>query len=180
MTVINLSEQPSLLSQYLKEIRSKHIQRDPLRFRRNIERIGQLMAYEVSKALQYRPENIETPLAMTQVATIQDPIVLGTVLRAGLPMHQGFLSMYDLAENAFLSAYRKMGMNGLEIVSEYLAAPNLTGKTLILVDPMLATMRVNKENMRAAAAKNAVAFFRCGIYNRRKECSEREEYPHDH
>ena len=139
MTVINLSEQPSLLSQYLKEIRSKHIQRDPLRFRRNIERIGQLMAYEVSKALQYRPENIETPLAMTQVATIQDPIVLGTVLRAGLPMHQGFLSMYDLAENAFLSAYRKMGLNGLEIVSEYLAAPNLTGKTLILVDPMLAT-----------------------------------------
>lgn len=137
--IFNLSEQPSLLTQYLQEIRSKHIQRDPLRFRRNIERIGEIMAYEVSKTLTYRPQEVETPLAKTEVPVIRKPIVLATVLRAGLPMHQGFLNMYDLAENAFLSAYRKMGENGLEIVSEYLAAPDLTGKTLILVDPMLAT-----------------------------------------
>lgn len=139
MQVINLSEKPSLLTQYLKEIRSIKIQRDPLRFRRNIERIGEIMAYELSKSLHFEVENVETPLAVAQVPTIAEPIVLATVLRAGLPMHQGFLNMYDMAENAFLSAYRKMGDNGLEIVSEYLAAPHLEGKTLLLVDPMLAT-----------------------------------------
>ncbi len=139
MQVINLSRQPSLLTQYLKEIRSRQIQQDPLRFRRNIERIGEIMAYEVSKTLHYQLEDVETPLALTKVATIAEPVVVGTVLRAGLPMHQGFLNMYDLAENAFLSAYRQMGENGLEIVSEYLAAPHLDGKTLLLVDPMLAT-----------------------------------------
>lgn len=139
MQVINLSEKPSLLTQYLKEIRSIKIQHDPLRFRRNIERIGEIMAYELSKSLSYQVEDVETPLAVAKVPTIAEPIVLGTVLRAGLPMHQGFLNMYDRAENAFLSAYRKMGDTGLEIVSEYLAAPNLEGKTLLLVDPMLAT-----------------------------------------
>lgn len=140
MIVKNLSLENSLLNQYLKEIRSIGIQKDSMRFRRNIERIGELMAYEVSKELHYAPEQVQTPLDMATVNTIQDNVVLATVLRAGLPFHQGFLNMFDHAENAFLSAYRKINDQGeLEIVSEYLAAPNLEGKTLIVVDPMLAT-----------------------------------------
>lgn len=144
MKVINLSDTPSLLNQYLKEMRSIDIQKDSLRFRRNIERIGQIMAYEISKHLTFATEQVQTPLATAQVPVIQDQIVLGTILRAGLPLHQGFLQMFDHAENAFVSAYRRTmttpnGEEQLEIVSEYLAAPSIEGKTLILVDPMLAT-----------------------------------------
>ena len=144
MKVINLSEHPSLLSRYLKEIRSVHIQKDSMRFRRNIERIGEVMAFEISKQLSFSGETIQTPLDQTSVFDFASPIVLATILRAGLPFHQGFLNMYDGAENAFLSAYRRMGRNRhgeeqLEIVSEYIAAPRLDGKTLLLVDPMLAT-----------------------------------------
>lgn len=140
MQVINLSERNSLLNQYLKEIRSVAIQGDSMRFRRNIERIGEVMAIEVSKALDYAVEDVQTPLGVAQVPVIQDKVVLATVMRAGLPLHQGFLNMFDHAENAFLSAYRRVNEQGeLEIVSEYLAAPNLEGKTLLLVDPMLAT-----------------------------------------
>ena len=144
MKVINLSEQPSLLNQYLKEMRSVDLQKDSLRFRRNIERIGEVMAVEISKQLTYAIESVQTPLAIAQVPVPQDQIVLGTILRAGLPLHQGFLNMFDHAENAFVSAYRKedekaTGEIQLEIVSEYLAAPSLEKKTLLLVDPMLAT-----------------------------------------
>ena len=144
MKVINLSEQPSLLNQYLKEMRSVDIQKDSMRFRRNIERIGEIMAIEISKQLTYAVEQVQTPLAIAEVEVPQDKVVLGTILRAGLPLHQGFLNMFDHAENAFVSAYRKeeADENGnvqLEIVSEYLAAPSLENKTLILVDPMLAT-----------------------------------------
>ena len=144
MKVINLSEQPSLLNQYLKEMRSVDIQKDSMRFRRNIERIGEIMAYEISKHLTYSVEQVQTPLAVAHMEVPQDEVVLGTVLRAGLPMHQGFLNMFDHAENAFISAYRKetIGRRGddkIEIVSEYMAAPSVEGKTLLLVDPMLAT-----------------------------------------
>lgn len=140
MKVINLSEQNSLLNQYLKEIRSISIQKDSMRFRRNIERIGEIMAVEVSKTLSYQTENVQTPLGIAPVATIRNKVVVGTIMRAGLPLHQGFLNMYDQAENAFISAYRRKNDKGeLEIVSEYLAAPALEGKTLLLVDPMLAT-----------------------------------------
>ena len=144
MRVINLSEHNSLLNQYLREIRDVNIQKDSLRFRRNIERIGEVMAVELSKELNYEPVDVQTPLGVAKVNTIQDRVVLGTILRAGLPLHQGFLNMFDGAENSFLSAYRRMGRNAhgeqqLEIVAEYLAAPELTDKTLILVDPMLAT-----------------------------------------
>jgi len=140
MKVVNLSEQNSLLNEYLKEIRSVAIQGDSLRFRRNIERIGEVMALEVSKALHYETEAVQTPLGVAQIPVIQDKVVLATVMRAGLPLHQGFLNMFDHAENAFLSAYRRVNAQGeLEIVSEYLAAPALDGKTLLLVDPMLAT-----------------------------------------
>lgn len=144
MKVINLQETNSLLGQFMKEIRSVEIQHDPLRFRRNIERIGQVMALEISKALPYKAEAVQTPLGTAMVNTIDTPIVLGTIMRAGLPLHQGFLEFFDRAENAFISAYRKEGnmVDGnaeIEIVSEYLAGPNLDGKTLLLVDPMLAT-----------------------------------------
>jgi uracil phosphoribosyltransferase len=144
MKVVNLSEQPSLLNQYLKELRSIDIQKDSMRFRRNIERIGEIMAVEISRHLTYATEQVKTPLAVADIEIPQDKIVLGTLLRAGLPMHQGFLNMFDQAENAFISAYRQetIGRRGemqIEIISEYLAAPSIEGKTLILVDPMLAT-----------------------------------------
>ena len=140
MKVINLSEQNSVLNQYLREIRDVKIQSDPLRFRRNIERIGEYMAMEVSKTLDYQSTEVQTPLATTTVNTISDQLVLATVLRAGLPLHQGFLNIFDRAENAFLSAYRRVNEKGeLEIVAEYMAAPSIDGKTLIIADPMLAT-----------------------------------------
>ena len=144
MRVINLSEHNSVLNQYLREIRDVNIQQDSLRFRRNIERIGEVMAIEVSKALHYEPVEVQTPLAKATVNALSEQIVLGTILRAGLPLHQGFLNIFDHAENAFLSAYRRMGRNvhgeeQLEIVAEYLAAPSIEGKTLIIADPMLAT-----------------------------------------
>jgi uracil phosphoribosyltransferase len=144
MKVINLTEKPSLLNQYVKELRSVDVQKDSMRFRRNIERIGEVMAVEISRHLTFAVEQVQTPLAVAEMLVPQDQVVLGTLLRAGLPMHQGFLNMFDKSENAFISAYRKetVGRRGeteIEIVSEYLAAPNIEGKTLILVDPMLAT-----------------------------------------
>lgn len=144
MVVINLSEQNSVLNQYLREIRDVNIQKDSMRFRRNIERIGEVMAMEVSKSLDYTLTQVQTPLGIAPVNTIASSVVLGTILRAGLPLYQGFLNMFDNAESAFLSAYRQVstdeqGNEQLEIIAEYLAAPALEGKTLILVDPMLAT-----------------------------------------
>ena len=140
MKVINLSEHNSVLNQYLREIRDVEIQKDPLRFRRNIERIGSVMAVEVSKTLHYEQTDVQTPLGIAPVNTISDNLVLATILRAGMPMHQGFLNVFDRAENAFLSAYRRVNAEGkLEIVAEYMAAPSIEGKTLIVVDPMLAT-----------------------------------------
>ena len=140
MKVINLSEHRSVLNNFLREIRDVDIQKDRLRFRRNIERIGEVMAIELSKELDYISTDIQTPLAKTTVDTIHDPLVLATILRAGLPLHQGFLNIFDHAENAFLSAYRRVNAAGeLEIVAEYMAAPAIDGKTLIVVDPMLAT-----------------------------------------
>ncbi len=140
MKVINLSEHNSVLNQYLREIRDVTIQKDPLRFRKNIERIGEFMAIEVSKTLDYEATEVQTPLAATSVPTISDQLVIATILRAGLPLHQGFLNVFDRAENAFLSAYRRVNKAGeLEIVAEYMAAPAIDGKTLIVADPMLAT-----------------------------------------
>ena len=140
MQVINLSEQNSVLNQYLREIRDVNIQKDPLRFRHNIERIGEFMAIELSKTLDYEHTDVQTPLGIAPVNTISDNLVIATILRAGLPLHQGFLNVFDRAENAFLSAYRRVNAAGeLEIVAEYMAAPSIDGKTLIVADPMLAT-----------------------------------------
>ena len=140
MKVINLSERNSVLQNFLREIRDVDIQKDRMRFRRNIERIGEVMAIELSKELNYQTTEVQTPLAKTTVEAISDELVLATILRAGMPLHQGFLNIFDHAENAFLSAYRRVNAAGeLEIVAEYMAAPAIDGKTLIVVDPMLAT-----------------------------------------
>lgn len=141
MEVINFADTSSLVSRYMLELRSVDIQKDPLRFRTNLDRIGEIMAYEISKRLKYKNVEIQTPLGK---AICQDPdekIVLATILRAGMPFHHGFLNYFDNAENAFLSAYRRYHEKGdaFDVVVEYLASPSIEGKTLILVDPMLAT-----------------------------------------
>ena len=140
MEVINLSASNSILNQYIKELRSVDIQKDSMRFRRNIARIGSIMAYEISRDLPYKQINIQTPLAMTQEIVPSVQPVIATILRAGLPLHQGFLNYFDHAGNAFVSAYRKyIDTNHFDIHIEYIASPSIEGKTLILVDPMLAT-----------------------------------------
>jgi uracil phosphoribosyltransferase len=140
MTIIDFSDSHSLMNQYLLEVREVSLQQDSMRFRRNLERIGEIMAYEISKTLVYSSKEVTTPLGTSRVDTIDDSIVLSTVLRAGLPFHQGFLNYFDQAENAFVSAYRKYeDLHSFDVQVEYIASPTLEGKTLILVDPMLAT-----------------------------------------
>lgn len=140
MRVVNLSEQNTLLNQFLLEIRSVDIQDERLRFRRNIERIGEIMAYEISKEFSYSAKSVQTPLGVASVNTIDDQIVLSTILRAGLPFHHGFLSYFDRAENAFVSAYRKYkDALKFEINIEYIASPSIEGKTVLITDPMLAS-----------------------------------------
>ena len=140
MKVHILTEQSTLLNKFLAEIRDRQIQRDPMRFRRNLERIGEVTAYEISKKLNYAPKVVTTPLGEATVQMIGDQVVLATILRAGLPFHQGFLNYFDDASNAFVSAYRKSHKdNSFTVKVEYISCGDLTGKTLILVDPMLAT-----------------------------------------
>ena len=139
--VINLASTPSLASRYMLELRDVTIQNDPLRFRANLERLGQIMAYEISRRLNYEDTTVRTPLGDCVCQQTSDKVVLATILRAGLPFHQGFLSYFDHAENAFVSAYRRYHEKGdqFDVVVEYLASPSIEGKTLVLVDPMLAT-----------------------------------------
>ncbi len=135
-----LSEQNSVLGRFLAEIRDKEIQKDPMRFRRNLERIGEITAYEISKILDFGEHTVETPLGEAAVALIDDDIVLATILRAGVPYHQGFLNYFDHASNAFVSAYRKNHKDStFEVKVEYISCGSIEGKILILVDPMLAT-----------------------------------------
>jgi len=142
MKVINFSEQNTIINQYMAEIRDVDYQKNRLLFRNNIERIGELMAYEISKMLDYSVKQVNTPLDVAEVSTPDDNIVLATVFRAGLPLHQGFLNIFDKARNAFVSAFRyyedkECSKVGIKV--EYLATPQLDNTTLILVDPMLAT-----------------------------------------
>ncbi len=140
MEIINFDEQNSLLSQYMRELRDIDVQNDRLRFRTNLDRMGQIMAYEISKRMNYKSVSVKTPLDTAECEVIDEQIVLATILRAGLPYHEGFLNCFDYAENAFVSAYRKYKeKDNFEIHIEYIASPRLDGKTLILVDPMLAT-----------------------------------------
>lgn len=141
MKIHNFAETPSLVSQYLSEMRDVNIQNDRLRFRRNLERVGEITAYEISKTLRYKSEKVLTPLGVkADCQVIAEPVVLATIFRAGVPFHQGFLRYFDQAENAFVSAYRKYRSGeDFDVMIEYLASPSLEGKTLVLVDPMLAT-----------------------------------------
>lgn len=141
MEIINFAETPSLVSRYMLELRDTGIQRDPLRFRANLHRIGQIMAYEISKRIDYETVEVTTPLGKSLCQTPSDQVVLATILRAGLPFHEGFLSYFDMAENAFVSAYRRYHEKGdtFDVVVEYLASPSIEGKTVIIADPMLAT-----------------------------------------
>lgn len=140
MKIVNLSETNSVLNQYVSEIRDVEIQKDRLRFRRNIERIGAIMAYEMSKSFAYEMKDVQTPLGIAPISLPVNRIVLSTILRAGVPFHQGFLSYFDYAENAFVSAYRKYKDTlKFDIHIEYIASPRIDGKTLIITDPMLAT-----------------------------------------
>jgi len=135
-----LGNQPSILNNYLNELRDTSIQSDPLRFRRNLERIGECIGIELSKTLNYQSHDVVTPLGVKKALELSDQIVLGTILRASLPMHHGLLNIFDRAENAFLAAYRATKEDG-SVYTElsYSATPNLEGKVLILADPMLAT-----------------------------------------
>jgi uracil phosphoribosyltransferase len=140
MKIVDFNESNSILNQYVAEIRDVEIQKDRLRFRRNIERIGEIMAYEMSKSLSYSVKSVRTPLGVAPVQTPDNKLVVSTILRAGLPFHQGFLNYFDHAENAFVSAYRKYTDNeNFDIHIEYIASPRIDGKTLIIADPMLAT-----------------------------------------
>lgn len=141
MEIINLCEQNSLVSQFMSELRDKDLQQERLRFRTNIQRLGQIMAYEISKRLTYELKDVQTPLGVKQTHVLADHVVLSTILRAGLPFHEGFLSYFDQAENGFVSAYRKYieKTNEFNVHIEYIACPRIDDKVLLIVDPMLAT-----------------------------------------
>ena len=135
-----LGNSNSVFNEYIAEIRDEKIQKDSMRFRRNMERMGEIMAYEISKTLAYENRETTTPLGIANVSRIKEQPVVATILRAGLSVHNGFLSYFDKAENAFISAYRKHHKDGsFDIQVEYMACPDLTDKILILCDPMLAT-----------------------------------------
>lgn len=140
MQIHNISEQNSILNTFIRELRDVNIQKDAMRFRKNIERIGEILGYEMSKSLNYELHQTTTPLGENFVNIPKNKIVLCSILRAGIPLHNGLLNYFDHAENAFISAYREHKQNNdFKIKVEYLACPDLTGKTLILADPMLAT-----------------------------------------
>jgi uracil phosphoribosyltransferase len=135
-----LNHENTILNKFLAQMRDKNVQGDSMRFRRNMERVAEMMAYEISKKLNYKTRMVETPLGIAAVEEISDKVVIATILRAGLPFHQGFLNYFDDADNGFVSAYRKSRPDGSFIVDvEYVSTSSLTDKTLILVDPMLAT-----------------------------------------
>jgi uracil phosphoribosyltransferase len=138
--LIDLGKENSILSQFIAEIRDEKIQRDRMRFRRNLERIGEIFAYEISKQLQYEMKEIQTPLGIASMSLPESMPVLATILRAGIPFQQGFLNYFDHAGNAFIAAYRRYHKDGtFDINFEHMASPQLEGKVLILTDPMIAS-----------------------------------------
>jgi uracil phosphoribosyltransferase len=142
MKVYNLSEGNSVFNHFIAELRNVDVQKDSMRFRRNLERIGELLGYELSKTFEYAQQEITTPLGVTTANLIADKIVLATILRAGLPMHNGLLNYFDGAQNCFISAYRKHTHGDeFDVHVEYLASPDVSDKVLVLSDPMLATGR---------------------------------------
>lgn len=151
MIIHHLGERNSLLNQFIAEIRDVEIQMDAMRFRRNIERIGEILSYELSKQLNYSSKVVETPFGTKNMILPNNKLVLCSVLRAGLPLHQGMLNYFDSAENAFISAYRhhRGDQDAFEVVVNYFASPSLEGKTLVLTDPMLATGKTLENVLKA-------------------------------
>lgn len=141
ITIHNLEKIDSVFNQYMAELRDATIQQDRMRFRRNLERIGEIMAYEISKSFEYDDEEVTTPLGVKQIRTMHEQPVIATILRAGLPFHNGMLSMFDQADSAFIAAYRKYDKNeeDSEIRVEYYSSPDIDNRILILCDPLLAT-----------------------------------------
>ena len=140
MKVINLGEKNSILNTFVAQLRDRMIQKDSLRFRKNLERIGNIFAYEISQVMTHSAKDVETPLGIASVPTYDDQVVVATILRAGLPLHEGILNYFDNAQNAFVAAYRKYHKGeDFHINIEYCSSPDLSGKTLILADTMLAT-----------------------------------------
>lgn len=148
----NISQTNSIANRFIAELRNVHVQKDRMRFRRNLERLGEIFAYEISKTMNFQTNEVETPLGIAQVNLPYQQIVLATILRAGLPLHQGFLNYFDDADNAFVSAYRKHHRDGtFEIEIEYVSCPDLNDKVLIIADPMLASgasMKIAIEELR--------------------------------
>ena len=140
MKVINLGERNSILNKFVAQMRDKDVQKDRMRFRRNLERLGEIFAYEISKLMDNSPKDVVTPLGIASIPTYDEQVVVATILRAGLPLHQGILNYFDDAQNAFVAAYRKYDKGeDFHIQIEYASTPDLEGKTLILADTMLAT-----------------------------------------
>lgn len=140
MKVINLGEKNSILNKFVAQMRDRKIQKDSMRFRRNLERVGEIFAYEISRTMEYSSRQVSTPLGIAEADIYDDNVVVATILRAGLPLHQGILNYFDDAQNAFVAAYRKYDKGeGFHINIEYATSPDLTDKTLILADTMLAT-----------------------------------------
>lgn len=140
MKVINLGQKNSVLNKFVSEMRDKTIQKDSMRFRRNLERLGEIFAYEISQILDHSEKQFVTPLGIANIQTYDDKLVVATILRAGLPLHQGILNFFDDAQNAFVAAYRKYDKGeDFHINIEYASTPDLNGKTLIIADTMLAT-----------------------------------------
>ena len=157
MILHDFSNENSILNQFISELRDVNIQKDAMRFRKNIERIGEVLGYELSKTLNYEDKKVETPFGHKTVSMPQNNLVLCSVLRAGLPLHQGLLNYFDKAENAFISAYRhhRDNQDAFKVIVKYLAAPSLTNKTLVLTDPMLATGKT-LENVYSALKKHGI------------------------
>lgn len=140
MEIINLGEKNSLINQCISELRDINIQKDRARFRRNLERCGEIFAYEISKKLAYQKKSIQTPLGIAEMNVLEDHPVIATILRAGLPLHQGFMNTFDRADSAFITAYRKHHKDGsFTIQFDHISSPSTEGRVIILCDPMLAS-----------------------------------------
>lgn len=141
--VVELKNENSIANRFLAELRDVQVQKDPMRFRRNLERMGEVMAYELSKTMAYTEQEVVSPLGVAHTNLPADQLVLCTILRAGLPLHQGLLNYFDRADNAFVSAYRKhrKGEDGFDVEVEYLSSPSIDDRVLVISDPMLATGR---------------------------------------
>lgn len=157
MIIHDFSKENSILNRFIAELRDVNIQKDTMRFRKNIERVGEVLGYELSKTLNYKDKKVETPFGSKTVSMPQNNLVLCSVLRAGLPLHQGLLNYFDKAENAFISAYRhhRDNQDAFKVIVKYLAAPSLINKTLVLTDPMLATGKT-LENVYSALKKHGI------------------------